>query len=79
MEEKIREALAMAEVGCTDGAHHKMWVIDQIVRILTGCEINEYGYVDQSGLNEEYREWVARFEAGEDGPHTYEWDTGIAP
>jgi hypothetical protein len=30
-------ALLMAtEHGTTDGAHHKMWVIDQVVRILYG-------------------------------------------
>ena len=50
--------------GGVDGGHHKMWVIDQVVRILTG---------------ENYDEIIKESEAGEDGPNTYKWDTGIAP
>lgn len=47
-----------------DGGHHKQWVIDQMIRALT-----------QDG----YDEWVRNWENGEDGPKSYEWDTGIAP
>ena len=50
--------------GGVDGADHKMWVIDQMVRALTG-----------NG----YEKWVAERKAGEDGPDTYSWDIGIAP
>jgi hypothetical protein len=50
--------------GTVDGAHHKMWVIDQMVRELTG---------------DGYDQWVAETCNGEEGPNTYEWDTGIAP
>jgi hypothetical protein len=50
-------------VGC-EGDHHRMWVIDQMVRHLTGPD---------------YEGWIRRFEHGEEGPHTYEWDVGIAP
>lgn len=80
-EERIRLALLIAaEDGTEDGAHHKMWVIDQMVRELTGCPMvtktandyrgQEYEY---SGLgeSEEYRAFVARVEGG--------WDEGIAP
>lgn len=52
------------QYGGIDGGHHKMWVIDQMVRALTG---------------ENYGAWVAAANAGEDGPDTYEWDEGIAP
>lgn len=62
--EKIAKALEMAEYGGIDGSHHKMWVIDQMVRALTG---------------EAYPAWVAEFKDGEDGPETYSWDEGIAP
>lgn len=63
--EKIETALETAmRYGSIDGAHHKMWVIDQIVRILSG---------------EGYDEWVKQFKDGKDGPDTYEWDEGIAP
>ncbi len=49
--------------GGIDGEHHKTWVIDQVVRILTGPG---------------YAKFVAESCAGEDGP-TYTWDVGIAP
>lgn len=84
----IAKALECADDGSTDGAHHKMWVIDQMVRALTGCPMvkrtaidcngRKYGYEAQ-GESPEYLAWVKEFEAGEDGPQTYEWDTGIAP
>ncbi len=59
---KIKSALDLAEN--IDGAHHKQWIIDQMVRALTG-----------SG----YQLWVTAYQDGEDGPETYAWDTGIAP
>jgi len=48
------------------GVHYKMWVIDQVVRILTETK-------------DEYEEWVKVSNHGELGPDTYEWDEGIAP
>jgi hypothetical protein len=61
----IDEALDIAHrYGGIDGGHHKMWVIDQMVRALIGNE---------------YEAWVVKQKAGEDGPETYEWDPGIAP
>ena len=63
--QRILEALEVAmKYGSVDGAHHKMWVIDQIVRILAG---------------ENYNIWIEDFCRGEDGENTYEWDCGIAP
>jgi hypothetical protein len=41
-----------------------MWVIDQMVRQLTGPD---------------YEPWVQAACFGEDGPDTYEWDMGVAP
>jgi len=65
MSEKEKKILDFIfEWGGIDGGHHKQWALDQIVRILTG---------------DEYDKWVTKFEDGEDGPHTYEWDAGIAP
>jgi hypothetical protein len=63
--EKIMAALDIAEqYGGHDGGHHKMWVIDQMVRALT---------------QENYPLWVASFCFGDDGPDTYGWDIGIPP
>jgi len=58
------EVLSLIErYGGIDGAQHKQWVLDQIVRILA---------VD-------YDKWVAEYCNGNDGPDTYEWDTGVPP
>ena len=35
--ERIAKALEVVEFGALDGSHHKMWAIDQMVRVLTGC------------------------------------------
>lgn len=74
--------------GGIDGAHHKQWVLDQVVRALTGCPLEKrttldankqpYTY-DVQGVSEEYAAWVKAHCDGEDGPNTYEWDVGIAP
>lgn len=64
-EDRILKALEIANsYGGIDGAHHKAWVIDQMVRALTG---------------EVYEEWIKLHKLGEDGPETYGWDEGIAP
>lgn len=61
----IAAALRVAlRYGGVDGEHHKAWVIDQMVRKLTGVK---------------YEGWVRAACNGEDGPDTYEWDVGIAP
>jgi hypothetical protein len=65
MSSRITQALDIANrYGSIDGVHHKMWVIDQMVRALTA---------------DEYDLWVMEHDKGEDGPDTYEWDQGIAP
>ena len=62
--EMIEKTLDILKDGIIDGGHHKMWVIDQAVRALTG---------------DGYDDWVRKFCAGEDGPDTYYWDVGTAP
>lgn len=68
MSEKERRAERALELigryGGTDGGHHKQWVLDQVVRTLTGGG---------------YAAWVRDYNAGEDGPDTYEWDAGTPP
>ena len=62
---EIDEVLELiSSYGSTDGEHHKQWLLDQVIRILTG---------------DRYGKWVKNFEAGEEGIKTYEWDIGIAP
>lgn len=43
--------------GGTDGAHHKQWVIDRMVRMLTGSK-------------EEYERWLVEYE--EDGKYEWD-------
>lgn len=63
--ERIAEALALAaRYGGIDGIHHKTWLIDQMVRALSG---------------DGYKSWLALYREGEDGPDTYAWDEGIPP
>ena len=62
---RINKTLELGvQYGGIDGAHHKDWVIDQMVRLLAG---------------DRYDGVVADACAGEDGPNTYSWDCGIAP
>ena len=64
-EERVEKAIDLAiRYGGIDGDHHKMWVIDQMVRVLAGRD---------------YKKIVKDACAGEDGPNTYDWDVGIAP
>ncbi len=60
--DKARELIL--EWGGIDGGHHKQWLLDQVLRVLT-----------QNGYAEILIEW----EKGDEGPHTYSWDVGIAP
>lgn len=64
-EQRIATAIDLAvNYGQIDEAHHKAWVIDQMVRVLAG---------------DDYDRIVAEAKAGEDGPDTYDWDLGIPP
>lgn len=88
-EARIKKSLEIAvRFGGIDGDHHKAWVIDQIVRALTGCP----GIKDSArdcygkpyeyttfGESEEYQQFLRQAQEGEEGPDTYKWRTGIAP
>jgi len=64
-ETRIENALMLAfKYSQIDGSHHKEWVIDQMVRELSG---------------DQYNKFVADHNDGEDGPETYAWSEGIAP
>lgn len=71
-QKRIKQALKVAfQFGGVDGAHHKTWVIDQMVRALTGCT--------EGKKTQEYGKFVFDAKNGEDGPNTYDYDEGIAP
>lgn len=53
LRDRIDEALIVAaDYGQYDGAHHKTWVIDQMIRALTG---------------EDYPEWVSEYDYWDEG------------
>lgn len=59
------EAIELARrYGHIQETNHQAWVIDQMCRVLLGAE---------------YDDWVAKIQAGEEGPNTYSWETGIEP
>ena len=63
--QRIDEAIDLAlNYGGIDGGHHKMWVIDQMLRVLLGAN---------------YEQAIVEYRAGEDGPDTYFWDIGTPP
>lgn len=87
--DRIQEAIQIGiNYGGYDGGHHKMWVIDQMIRALTGCPMEKQSAKDCNGKiyhyetmgeSEEYKELIRQRCDGEDGPNTYEWDIGIPP
>lgn len=69
--EQIDKALEIAwRYSQIDGAHHKAWVIDQMVRALCGRE-------------EVYKEFISEYTKPFVSPLSendhYNWDEGIAP
>ena len=85
----IQRALDIAiRFGGIDGDHHKAWVIDQMVRALTGCPEHEQHLTDVNGKqyvahtlgeSEEYKKLVREACNGEYGPDSYDWDIGVPP
>ena len=65
-DKEIEKALEIAfQYGQIDGDHHKTWVIDQMVRFLTG---------------DKYNEFVKEYETDEEtGEKEWTWKNGIAP
>ena len=86
---RIEKALDVAsQWGGFDGAHHKAWAIDQIVRVLTCCPVHTETAVSSNGVkytfktrgkSKAYERFVCEHKAGKDGPNTYDWDEGIPP
>ena len=64
--QRIEKALEIArDFGQIEGDHHRLWVIDQMVRALTGND---------------YDQWVSHVSANSVDPNMpYDWETGIAP
>ena len=77
------------QYGGIDGEHHKLWVMDQAARVLNGAQPiiklarwddgHEEYRITLGEPTDQYHAWVADLKDGEDGPDTYEYDTGIAP
>lgn len=85
---------ALAEImrsGGVDGAHHKQWTLDRIVRILTESPmvpmVNNHTangvpyHFEDYGEGPGYLAWVKEYEGDPADPENYygDWDRGIAP
>ncbi|MBS1722602.1 MAG: hypothetical protein JSS66_06285 [Armatimonadetes bacterium] len=80
LQERIAKALGLAEAGVCDGGHHKMWVIDQMVRALCGVPMEGRSATDSNGKpytyeaqgeNDAYAKFVGQFDGW--------WDEGSPP
>ena len=81
----------IAAYGQIDGAHHKQWLLDQVVRILKGTpviikEARWENHAPELRFNtdkpsKEYIEWVMEMkgEGNEEDGYEYGYDSGIAP
>jgi hypothetical protein len=78
--------------GQIDGGHHKLWVLDQVARILNGTPIVVVQAKWEDGFTEDrfstveppsqkYKDWVVSTlgPKDEDGEYEYDYDEGIAP
>lgn len=88
IQDPIKRALYIAEnYGQGDGAHHKAWAIDQMVRALLNCPLEEVEYklpsssdpnrvysATKQGESKEYIEFIKEYE--QDGVYT--WEKGIS-
>jgi hypothetical protein len=88
MELRISNALMIAdiygaiEVNTYENFRTKAWVIDQMVRALTGCQFEiingraiDIKEIDHNNPTDEYTAWInTRCEGGD-----YEWDEGLEP
>ncbi len=80
IEARIQDALMTAiNYGQIDGAHHKMWVIDQMVQKLLGSEKNYNDFVDRYMYGDDEGNLPEGFNRDEAEDAEYEWDQGIAP
>ncbi len=68
-----------AEDGQVDGDHHKMWVIDQMVRALTNCPIVTRSALDYQGKPYQYESQGESAEYCKFVSDVGEWNKGIAP
>lgn len=88
-EGRIKKALEIGkQYGQINGEDHKTWVIDQMIRALTGSPVAIFRnfsahptpiLVAGLGESDEYKQFVSEHNKGEDGPNTYSWSKGIAP
>lgn len=83
LQSRIDKALDYALNAVFDGAHHKSWVIDQMVRALTGCPPTQQTATDAYGkpytleAQGESTGYIVFIERASNGDPAYAWDPGI--
>lgn len=62
LQRRINDAIGLAlGFGMIEGESHKMWVIDQVIRVLA---------------DDNYVSLIEDYSLGDNGPSTHQWDTG---
>lgn len=84
---RIDKALKYAPYAVFYSEHHKSWVIDQMIRALTGCPVSKHligtdsrgkSYTfDTQGESPDYLAFVRH--TNEHGDPDYTWDPGTPP
>lgn len=73
LQDRINDAVEMILwCGQIDGAHHKMWVLDQVLRTLLQDQYDD-AIEDYDKIIKDYCGDL------EDEDNYYDWDTGTAP
>jgi len=81
--ERISRALKYSKKGQCFNEHHKEWAIDQMVRALLGCKMEQKTYKDgwgtpyvlhSQGTSDDYEKFVKSVKSD-----NYDWNTGIEP
>lgn len=82
---QIHQALAIAsELGTIDGGHHKMWIIDQMVRALLGAPVHP-ALVKRTRLQPATEDATRVYQEASAAHHDYQsfcagdWDEGMIP
>lgn len=69
---RLESAISIIDnFGSESESQHKSWVIDQVLRALTGCAIETTGKYNKQGKNDEYLKII--------GAANCEWDEGLSP
>jgi alpha/beta superfamily hydrolase len=77
--QRVKINVALDRASNIDGGHHKQWIIDQMVRALTGDGYEQWVIDYESCGQEECARHHNGSDRSDDCEDGYGWDEGIAP